>query len=89
MNRLFRATILHTGAIYEEVSKLPVEHTASFIPNTNPDIAPPFVSSKLWRYIEGGAMLGEGGIIGVGVYVMTLSIGWFDEDQRHLGHDAV
>jgi len=24
-----------------------------------------------------------------GLYDMTLSTGWFDEDQRHLGYDAV
>jgi hypothetical protein len=57
---LFRAMALNTGAIYEEMSKVTVEHTASFVANTNPDIAPPFFSSKLWRYIEGGAILGGG-----------------------------
>jgi hypothetical protein len=44
---LFRAMALNTGAIYEEVSKLTVQHTASLEANTNPDIAPPCFHSKL------------------------------------------
>ena len=32
--------------------------------------------------------VGRGGVR-VGLYVITLSTGWFDEDQRHLGYDAV
>jgi hypothetical protein len=61
VNTLFRAMALNTGAIYEEMSKLTVERTASFVANTNPDIAPPIFRSKLWRYIEGGAILGGRG----------------------------
>jgi hypothetical protein len=38
---------LNSGAIYEEVSKLTVDHTASFVANTNPDIAPPFCSQQI------------------------------------------
>jgi len=52
--------VLNTGAIYEEVSKLTVEHATSFVANTNPDIEPPFFHRKLWRYIEGDAILGGG-----------------------------
>jgi hypothetical protein len=61
VNTLFRAMALNTGAIYEEVSKLTVEHTASFVANTDPDIAPPFVHSKLSHYVEGCAILVGGG----------------------------
>lgn len=88
VNTLFRAMALNTGAIYEEVSKLTVQHGQLRSKYKSRYSATVFFTADC-GVTSRVAIYWEGGEIGAGLYVMTLSTGWFDEDQRRLGYDAV